>query len=184
MGRDVLGRFPLGGVTVPSQLLVPRDMMPGNPATADAYLAFALKRAQAAGRRLIDDSRVVYPCVNGGRWVFHCPNCESFSMVDPDHRLAACFGAGCYRVFATAVWPENRVEIETVLIERPMLRQHFGFRRALAADPAVPVETPEVLQEENRAFLRHDATPEPEESETEIGPQVEPPAEPIDEELP
>lgn len=128
---------------MPSRLLVPRDMMPGNPASEAAYLAYALERATRAGRPLVEDPRAVVPCVNGGRWIFRCPHSKGFSMVDPDWAVAACFDAGCYRVFRTVVWPETaeRHEIEAALAERPFDKQHFGFARAVSFDLTVPVET-------------------------------------------
>jgi hypothetical protein len=141
---------------MPSRLLVPRDLMPGNPDTVEAYLAYALARATKAGRSLIEDERVLAPCVNGGRWVMRCPHCKSFSMVNPDWDVAACFGAGCYRYFRSLVWPDDVAAIEAALVDRPFERQHFGFERTASFDLSVPVETAAELAIETAVELAKD----------------------------
>lgn len=135
---------------MPSRMLVPRDVMKGHPKTVEDYLALATAKADAAGRRLVEDDRPVVPCVNGGRWVFRCHHCEAYSPLDPEWAAAACFGTGCHRVYRLIVLPERpeRLALEAELEKRPLLRQHWGFERAHKRDPDGPTETVKVLTDE------------------------------------
>lgn len=151
MGFVDVGQLPLGILTMPSPLLVARDLIIGRPATVEAWREQARTRAHAVGRELVADDRTLIAYVNWGRWIADCPHCLSGVMLDPSWSEANCFGDGCYHVYAAFLWPPEaeRFGIEGALVVRQQHHQHWGNERGISRDPAAPVESIEDLWREN-----------------------------------
>lgn len=63
-----------------------------------------------------------YAEVNHGRWIARCPFCKGAEMVDDTRAEFWCCGCRNAAVFSRPVYlviPENRQEIEAVLLARP-----------------------------------------------------------------
>lgn len=106
-------------------LLTPRDYLKGHPATPDAYVALAARRAAQVGRALVEDPRPVEAYVSAGQWVADCPQCGAGIAIHPEWPVAACFGVGCHRVFRTITVPATWRAIEAILMVRPRRAQHW-----------------------------------------------------------
>lgn len=90
--------------------------------TVEDFYGWQAEHLQARGIARRWDSEV-HPraYVNHGRWLVQC-SCGNGAFTHPEWRVACC--AECGAVFRGVVFPENRAEIEAVLLKRPMRKSH------------------------------------------------------------
>jgi len=79
-----------------------------------------LVRFQCSGE--LSKKYSVYARVDSGRWLADCPICSRSNYVDPDEPVFYCFGCGNQGSgkFVPVIFPEEREEIETLLLARPV----------------------------------------------------------------
>lgn len=78
---------------------------------------FVAKTAsKGASARIHQSPEPVYAYVNNGRWVGMC-ECGAGVATDPGFSSAYCFGCGA--IHDTVVFPEDRENIEYLLLARP-----------------------------------------------------------------
>jgi hypothetical protein len=138
------------------ELLGPRDVLRGHPASADDMRTLVVARARQVGRSVTVDARTLQAYVNAGIWVADCPHCNSGIAIHPEWSFASCLG--CLRTFADIAIPTDWKDIEAVLVERPQQNQHWlcaaqrtkWVGRSLVDMPA---ETVEELDTENAEKL-------------------------------
>ena len=101
--------------------------------------AFVAKNVASGLRSIrIHESNVpIEARVNNGRWLFDC-DCGSGVAADPDFAAAYCFGCGA--IHTVVVFPDDRADVERVLLERPKT----------ATRNWEPPETVATLETENR----------------------------------
>lgn len=66
----------------------------------------------------------IFAYVNHGRWVAECPHCYSALIVTPDEPFfcAECFNAGSGGALFEVVFPDEKPEIEALLLLRPLIK--------------------------------------------------------------
>ena len=93
-----------------------------------AWAAYARKAAQEKpvgwdGRhRLLDTGDTVPAYVSDNRWVADCPACQGGIACWSQNPRGACLDCG--RIYQIA-FPEDRQEIEAVLVQRPTQNRHW-----------------------------------------------------------
>lgn len=112
-------------------------------------------------------SQAVKARIDFGRWIADCPDCGGAEYVDPEEKIFFCLSCGNEVLDGEArqvIFPENREEIEALVLERPV---KFGggstaVSRALLAKPIAygysrswnPNETAEELKGQNIEILK------------------------------
>lgn len=69
--------------------------------------------------------------VNHGRWVGFCPECRSGVTTEKHWPEARCFDCGA--VFHDVLWPEEKEQIETLLLLRPLMNQNWNAGETVSA---------------------------------------------------
>jgi hypothetical protein len=67
-------------------------------------------------------ARVLY-----GRWMVDCPECNGALDVDPDEPVFLCLSCGWPGKLAVVVFPQDRKEIERLLVLRPQIHTRNWF---------------------------------------------------------
>jgi len=83
----------------------------------------------------------VYARVDAGRWLADCPICSRSNYVDPDEPVFYCFGCGNQGSgkFVPVIFPEEREEIESLLLARAVTIEETDDNLISQAINAVPV---------------------------------------------
>lgn len=89
-----------------------------NEAALRAKQASFIARLAAKGHsaRVHESHEPVEAHINHGRWLGFC-ECGNGVALDPDFEAAYCFGCGA--IHRSVVYPEDRLNIEHVLLARP-----------------------------------------------------------------
>jgi hypothetical protein len=139
-------------------LLGPRDLLRGAPATPEAYRALLAAKARRVGRQVRIHAGTLQAYVNRGRWVADCLNCSNGILIHPEWPEASCLGTGCFYVFTSIAVPTEWRRIEAVLLKRPMRYQHWlcAAQRTkwFGRGTTLPDETVDELTAENEDKAR------------------------------
>ena len=80
-----------------------------------SYREAHAKLMKSAGKDVFEVSSEVEAYINHGRWVVDC-SCNGAGLTAPDFKLSCCFDCG--RIYTTVKFPEQRKEIEKILVAR------------------------------------------------------------------
>lgn len=100
-----------------------------------AYIVYATQNRMGMTPQYAPEGqpvRQVQAHINFGRWGVQCPDCPGHEDADPAEPVFFCLSCGNDGYFCQVIFPENRAEIESILLARPIQNRNWEPGETLA----------------------------------------------------